>query len=47
LLAGSHAGVKALGDDIDQAVVDDDLDLDVRILRRNFASFGQRIVSAA
>jgi len=32
LLTGPHAGVETLGDDIDQAVVDDDLDLDVRIL---------------
>jgi hypothetical protein len=29
--AGAHAGVETLGDDIGQAVVDDDFDLDVRI----------------
>ncbi len=31
LLAISHAGIETLGDDIGQAVVADDLDLDVRI----------------
>ena len=34
LLAEAHAGVVALGDDVGQAVVDDDLDLDVRIVRQ-------------
>ena len=34
LLAGAHAGVIALGDDVGQAIVDDDLDLDVGILRQ-------------
>ena len=37
LLAGAHA--KTLGDDIGQAVVDDDLDLDVRILPQEFRKF--------
>ena len=31
LLAAAHARVEALGDDVSQAVVDNDLDLDVRI----------------
>ena len=39
LLAGAHAGVVTLGDDVGQAVVDDDLDLDVRILPQEFRKF--------
>ena len=34
LLAEPHAGVVALGDDVGQAVVDDDLDLDVGVVRQ-------------
>ena len=34
LLAEPHARVVALGDDVGQAIVDDDLDLDVRIVRQ-------------
>jgi hypothetical protein len=36
LLAGADAGVKALGGDIGQPVVDADFDLDVRILPQEF-----------
>jgi hypothetical protein len=36
LLAGANAGVKALGGDIGQPVVDADFDLDVRILPQEF-----------
>ena len=32
--AGSHARIVAFGDDVGQAVVDDDLDLDVGIIRQ-------------
>lgn len=39
LLAGSHAGVVALSNDVGQALVDGDLDLDVRILRQEFREF--------
>jgi hypothetical protein len=39
LLAASHAGVKALGDDVGQAIVDDDLDFDVRILPQQLREF--------
>ena len=34
LLAETDAGVVALGDDVRQAVVDDDLDLDVGVVRQ-------------
>ena len=48
LLADSHAGVETLGDDVGQAIVDDDLDFDVRVVpAATSCSFGQRIVSAA
>lgn len=36
MLAGSHADVITFGDDVGQAVIDDDLDFDVRILRQEF-----------
>jgi hypothetical protein len=38
-MSGSHASVKALGDDIGQAIVDDDLDFDVGILRQQLREF--------
>ena len=38
-LAASHAGVKALGDDIGQAIIDDDLDFDVRIPPQQLRQF--------
>ena len=37
----SHARVIALGNDVGQAIVDDDLDLDVGILRQKFRKFRQ------
>lgn len=40
LLAGSHAGVEALGDDVGDAVIDGELDVDVRYRGRNFSTFG-------
>ena len=40
LLAEANAGVVALGHDVGQAVVDDDLDLDVRILRQELRQRG-------
>jgi hypothetical protein len=43
----AHAGIEALGDDVDQAVVDADLDLDVRVGGQHPDSFGHRIVPAA
>jgi hypothetical protein len=39
LFAASHAGVETLGDDIGQAIVDDDLDFDVRILPQQLREF--------
>ena len=36
MIAATHANVIALGDNIRQAKVDDDLDLDVRIVREQF-----------
>ena len=39
-LAGAHAGVVALGDDVGQAVVDDDLHLDVRVVRQELLQRG-------
>jgi len=36
LLTGSHACVITLRDDVGQAVVDDNLDLDVRIFAQEF-----------
>jgi len=39
LLTGSHAGVITLGNDVGQAVVDDELDLDVRIVPQEFHKF--------
>ena len=39
MLAAAHVGVKTLGDDIDQAIVDDDLDFDVRILPQQLRQF--------
>ncbi|HEY4446003.1 MAG TPA: hypothetical protein VGN30_17095 [Steroidobacteraceae bacterium] len=39
MLPASHAGVKALSDDIGQAIVDDDLDFDVRILPQQLREF--------
>jgi len=39
LLAAAHTGVETLGDDIGQAVVDDDLDFDVRILPQQLREF--------
>jgi hypothetical protein len=39
LLAAAHAGVETLGDDIGQAIVDDDLDFDVRILPQESYEF--------
>ena len=47
LLAEPHAGVVAFGDDVGQAVVDDDLDLDVGIVRQELRQRRQRTVSAA
>ena len=44
-LAQAHADVEALGDDIGEAVVGDDLDLDVRIVRSQRSSLGQIKVS--
>ena len=41
LLAASHAGVIALGDDVGQAVVDDDLDLDVGIVAQELGELRQ------
>jgi hypothetical protein len=38
-LAASHAGVKTLGDDIGQAIIDDDLDFDVRIPPQQLRQF--------
>ena len=40
LLAAAHAGVEALGDDVGQAVVDDDLDLDVGIVGQELGELG-------
>ena len=40
LLAAANAGVEALVDDVGQAVVDDDLDLDVGILAQERHEFG-------
>jgi len=34
-----HAGVKTLGDDVGKAIVDDDLDFDVRILPQQLREF--------
>ena len=42
LLAAAHAGVVAFGDDIGQAVVDDDLDLDVRICAQKLRKLRQK-----
>ena len=39
LLAAAHTGVETLGDDIGQAIVDDDLDFDVRILPQQLREF--------
>jgi hypothetical protein len=39
LLAASHAGVIALGNDVGQPVVDCDLDLDIGILAQKFREF--------
>jgi hypothetical protein len=39
LLAAAHAGVETLCDDIGQAIVDDDLEFDVRILPRQLREF--------
>lgn len=36
LVAHAHAGVEALGDDVDQAVADIDFELHVRVLRQRF-----------
>ena len=42
LLAAAHAGVVPLGHDIGQAVVDDDLDLDVGILAQKLRELRQQ-----
>ena len=42
LLAAAHSGVVALGDDVGQAVVDDDLDFDVRILAQQLRKLRQK-----
>jgi hypothetical protein len=39
LLAASHASVKTPGDDIGQAIVNDDLDFDVGILAQELRQF--------
>jgi hypothetical protein len=39
LLAGSHASVKPLGDDIGHCIVDEEFDLDVRILPQELLKF--------
>ena len=47
LLAETNAGVVALGDDVGQAVVDDDLDLDVRVVAAAACAIaGHRTASA-
>ena len=48
LLADAHAGVVALGHDVGEAIVDNQLHLDVGIVAADsFASAGHRIASAA
>ena len=47
LLAQAHARIIALGHDVGQTIVADDLDLDIRVVRQEPARAGARIVSAA
>src|SRR3954452_22095804 len=42
LLSAANASVEALSDDIRQTVVDDDLDLDVRIISKELCKLGQK-----
>ena len=47
LLAAADPGIKPLGDDVGQAIVDDDFDFDIGISPQELRQFGQRMVSAA
>jgi hypothetical protein len=42
LFAAAHAGIEALRDDVGQAIVDDDLDFDLRIALQEFRQLRQK-----